>query len=68
LFWFALPSDTDIPSAAIALVRKHGDRATIYAAMEADKLLEAGDLDGAAFWRAVVRAIRMAVEPGAVVQ
>lgn len=48
--------DTDISTAAIALVREHGDRAPIYAAMEADRLSEAGDLDGAAHWRLVLRA------------
>jgi hypothetical protein len=51
------PLDTDISSAAIALVREHGDRAPIHAAMEADRLLEATDLGGAAHWRLVLAAV-----------
>lgn len=57
------PPDTDITSTAIALVREYGDQAAIYAAMEADARLEAGDLDGATHWRAVLRAVRGMVEP-----
>jgi hypothetical protein len=59
------PTDTDIPTAAIALVREHGDRASIFAAMEADARLEAGDINGAAHWRLVLAAIRRMVEPEA---
>ena len=58
------PLDTDISSAAASIVREYGDRAPIHAAMEADAMLEAGDLDGAAHWRMVLRAIRGMVEPG----
>ena len=42
---------------ALALIDRHGDRAVIYAAMEADERLDAGDLDRAAFWRRVVAVI-----------
>jgi hypothetical protein len=42
---------------ALALIDRHGDQATIYAAMEADERLDAGDMDRAAFWRRVVAAI-----------
>lgn len=58
-----LPPDTDIPTAAIALVREHGDTATIFAAMEADACLDAGDMDGSAHWRLVIVALRVMVEP-----
>ena len=33
------------------ILRKHGDGATIEAAMEADTMLDNGDLDAAAVWR-----------------
>ena len=57
------PPETNIPTAAIALVRKHGDRAPIFASMEADARLEAGDLDAAANWRLVLAVIKRLVEP-----
>ena len=47
----------DPHSFAVALIDRHGDRAGIYAAMEADERLDAGDLDRAAFWRRVVAAV-----------
>ena len=37
---------------------QHGDTAAIHAAMRADALLDAGDLDGYAVWRRIVRAVR----------
>ena len=43
--------------AALALIDHRGDQAAIYAAMEADERLDAGDMDRAAFWRRVVDAI-----------
>lgn len=55
--------DTHTLESALSLVREHGDRAPIYAAMEADRLSEAGDLDGAAHWRRVLVSIREMVEP-----
>lgn len=57
------PPDIDIPTAAIALIREHGDRASLFAAMEADAILEAGGIDGDAHWRLVLVAIRSMVEP-----
>lgn len=53
----------DIHTTALDLIRKHGDSAPIFAAMEADTRLEAGDLDGAAHWRRVLAAIKRTVEP-----
>ena len=47
----------DIKHLAVVLIERHGDRARIYAAMEADERLDAGDLDRAAFWRRVINAI-----------
>ena len=57
------PSDTDITDAAIALVREHGDCAPIFAAMEADRLSEEGDLDRAVYWQLVLAVINRLVEP-----
>ena len=50
-------TDTDIPHTAVALILEHGDTAPIHAAMEADACLEAGDMDGAAKKRLVLRAV-----------
>ena len=52
-----MTSDLDIYRTANVLIREHGDKAGIHAAMRADELLEAGDLDGAATWRRVIKAI-----------
>lgn len=47
----------DPHSFAAALIDRHGDQAAIYAAMEADERLDAGDMDRTAFWRRVVAAV-----------
>ena len=47
----------DIWRAAQLLVKRHGDDAAIQAGMRADELLVEGDIDGAATWRAIIRAI-----------
>ncbi len=49
--------DLDIYRSAQALVKQHGADSPIHAAMRADELLEVGDLDGAAVWRRVLRAV-----------
>ncbi len=41
----------DIYRTANLLVKQHGEDAPIHAAMRADAMLEAGDLDGYAVWR-----------------
>ena len=48
--------DLDIYRSANLLVRLHGQDAPIQAAMRADELLEAGDLDDAAVWKRIVKA------------
>ncbi len=53
-----LTSDLDIYRAANLLVKRHGEDAPIHAAMRADAMLEAGDLDGAATWQRIVRATK----------
>ena len=51
-------SDRDTYRTAFDYLKRHGDTAPIFAAMEADALLEAGDLDGAATWRRILGAVR----------
>ncbi len=47
----------DIFSSAQALIKQHGADAPIEAAMRADATLEAGDLDGCAVWKRILRAV-----------
>ncbi len=49
--------DLDIYRSANLLVKQHGDDAPIHAAMRADAMLEAGDLDGYAVWKRILRAV-----------
>ncbi len=49
--------DLDIFRSANVLVKQHGQDAPIHAAMQADAMLEKGDLDGYAAWRRILRAI-----------
>ena len=48
----------DVPRAAKLLIDHHGEEALIHAATRADQLLHAGDLDGAAVWRRIIRTIK----------
>lgn len=49
--------DIDIWRTAKLLIDKHGADAPIQAAMRADELMAAGDMDGRAIWFRIVRAI-----------
>ncbi len=49
--------DLDIYRPAQVLVKRHGQDAPIEAAMRADAMLEAGDLDGCAVWKRVLQAV-----------
>ncbi len=49
--------DLDTYRSANLLVKQHGTDAPIHAAMRADAMLEAGDLDGLAVWKRIVRAV-----------
>jgi hypothetical protein len=53
----ALIPDLDIWRAAAAMVKRFGADAAVQAALRADELFEAGDEQGTATWRAIVRAI-----------
>ncbi len=49
--------DLDIYRTANELIKQHGEDAPIHAAMRADELLEAGDLEGQAAWKRIIYAI-----------
>ena len=49
--------DLDIYRSAQVLVKRHGRDAPIHAAMRADAMLEAGDLDGSAMWKRILRVV-----------
>jgi len=49
--------DRDIYRAASVIMKRYGDDAPIHAAMRADTMLEAGDLDGSAVWKRILRVI-----------
>ena len=53
-----MPSDIDIYRSAKLLIDQHGEDALIFTAQQADRCLEAGDLDGKAVWMRVIRAIK----------
>ncbi len=63
--------DLDIYRSANLLVKQHGPDAPIHAAMRADAMLEAGDLNGYAVWKRILRAVGKlqgtAPKPGEVV-
>ncbi len=58
--------DLDIYRSAHLLAKQHGAEATIHAAMNADAMLDRGDLDGQAVWLRIIRAIGepLADKPG----
>ena len=39
------------------LIEQHGEDAPIHAAMRADELMEAGDMEGEAVWKLILKAI-----------
>ncbi len=49
--------DLDIYRAANVIIKQYGPDAPIHAAMRADAMLEVGDLDGAAVWKRILRAV-----------
>ncbi len=52
-----MTTDIDIYASANELIKQHGEDAPIHAAMRADELLEAGNMDGASTWKRIIRAI-----------
>ncbi len=49
--------DLDIYRVANLLVKRHGQDASIEAAMRANAMLDKGDLDGYAAWKRILRAV-----------
>ncbi len=52
-----MTSDLDIYRAARELIKQHGDDAQTHAAIRADELLEAGDMEGKAMWTRIMKAV-----------
>jgi hypothetical protein len=52
-----MTSKMDIYRSANYLIKEHGDQAAIFAAMQADYLLERGDVDGQRTWLRILKAI-----------
>jgi len=52
-----MTSEIDIYRSANELIKQYGDAADIEAAMLADELMEAGDMEGQAVWLRIVKAI-----------
>jgi hypothetical protein len=53
-----MTSDLDIYRTASVLIREHGDEADLVAAERADSFLEAGDVDGCAVRKGVLKAVK----------
>ena len=49
--------DIDIFRAASVIIKQYDEAAPIHAAMRADAMLEAGDLDGLAVWKRILRVV-----------
>ena len=60
-----MTSDFDIYHSANLLAKRHGQDAPVEAAMRADAMLEADDLEGYAVWKRILRAVEelQRVEP-----
>ena len=52
-----MTSDLDVFRSANEFIKHHGEDAPIEAAMRADKLLEAGNLDGFSVWKRILWAV-----------
>ena len=52
-----MTSDIDLYRSANELIEQHGEDAPILAAMRADELMDAGDMDGRAVWLRIVKAV-----------
>ncbi len=52
-----MTSDLDIYRSAHELIEQHGEDAPIHAAMRADELMEAGDMEGRVVWVRIMKAI-----------
>ncbi len=53
----AVIPDLDIYRSANVLIREHGEDAALEAARRADAMLKRGDMEGAAVWKRVLKAV-----------
>ncbi len=53
----AMTADLEIYLLASELIKQHGNDASIHAAMRADELLDAGDLDRQGVWKRILAAV-----------
>ena len=53
-----MTSDLDIFRSAQAIIKRHGDGATMHTAQRADEMLAAGDIEGQAIWKRIFRAVK----------
>ena len=56
-------SDLNIYCSAQLIVDQHRDDAPIFAAMQADKMLERGDMESMVAWHRILAAVRMLLRP-----
>lgn len=56
--------EVDIWRAANLMIKQHGETADIAAAQRINELAERGDLDGAAVWRRIQRAVTELAKTG----
>ncbi len=52
-----MTSDLDIYRSANELIEQHREDAPVHAAMRADELMDAGDMEGRAVWLRIMKAI-----------
>ena len=52
-----MTSDLEVYRAAQATINRYGDEAALHAAMRADELMAAGDMEGRTVWHRIERAI-----------
>ena len=53
-----MTSDLDIYRSANELIEQHREDAPIHAAMRADELMDAGDMEGVTVWKMILKAIK----------
>ncbi len=52
-----MTTDLDTYRSANLLIERHGEDASIHAAMSADAMMAKGDLDGYAVWKLIMKAV-----------
>ena len=52
-----MTDERDVWRAAKLMIDQHGDKAPIEAALRVDKMMDIGDQDGHAVWKAILKAV-----------